>query len=268
MPATSGIRRIGRTWSRGATITAASVAVVVAAGSAVAVAAIPGSGGSIQGCYNKATGVLRVVSDPSQCLVATNPVVVHAPVLLEVPIQWNQTGPPGTPGLPGAKGDPGVQGLQGQPGAKGDKGDAGTGLASIADLNGTACTNGAVAGTVQTAVAGNGDITFHCNTPPPPPPPPPFVPTLTSFAFDGSSLQTGMNREFGTVTVDHSTTVDTDIQLHSDNPAIASVTSTVTLPAGQTSARVIVSSNTPGMVTVTASLGAVSKSDTLTVFFL
>lgn len=75
--------------------------------SGIAYATIPGSNGTINGCYEKRTGVLRVIDAEAgkACLSA------------ETPISWNQRGP---------KGDKGDQGLQGLQGEKGDKGDPGT----------------------------------------------------------------------------------------------------------------------------------------------
>ena len=58
----------------------------------------------INGCLNKKTGALRVVSDPSKCRK------------YETPISWNQTGPQGIPGPQGKQGPQGLQGLQGPPG--------------------------------------------------------------------------------------------------------------------------------------------------------
>ena len=65
----------------------------------------------INGCYNKTTGKLRIVSAVENC----------APQ--EIPISWNLTGPQGEPGPQGEQGE------QGEQGSKGDKGDTGeTGL--------------------------------------------------------------------------------------------------------------------------------------------
>jgi hypothetical protein len=77
----------------------------IAAG--IAYATIPGSNGTINGCYEKRTGILRVIDAEAgkACLSG------------ETPISWNQRGP---------KGDQGLQGLQGERGEKGDKGDPGT----------------------------------------------------------------------------------------------------------------------------------------------
>jgi hypothetical protein len=69
-----------------------------------------GSAGEIYGCYNKNNGSLRVVSNISQC---------KSP---ELPIKWNEVGPPGPQGEPGPQGP---EGLQGPPGDKGDPGPQG-----------------------------------------------------------------------------------------------------------------------------------------------
>jgi hypothetical protein len=123
----------------------------------VAWATIPGSDGTIQGCYGKVGGVLRVI-DPAKgekCLS------------VEVPITWSQKGPKGDLGPSGAvgqagpkgeKGDPGIQGpagangtngVDGTDGAKGDRGMPGPagpqgpsgagGVASLDALDGLPC---------------------------------------------------------------------------------------------------------------------------------
>ena len=91
------------------------VAIVVAAGTATAFAAIPDGNGVIHGCYDTKTGALRVVdSNPNGFSLSCAP--------KEAGLQWNQQGPQGPQG---AKGDPGPQGLRGNPGAQGPKGDTG-----------------------------------------------------------------------------------------------------------------------------------------------
>ena len=74
-----------------------------------ALAAIPGAGGVIAGCYDRKGGALRVI-DAQAGKTCTKD---------ELKLTWNQLGPQGL------KGDPGPQGLQGVPGPKGDKGDPG-----------------------------------------------------------------------------------------------------------------------------------------------
>ena len=68
---------------------------------AIAQAAIPDNGGTIHGCYQKESGDLRVVDDPSTCSNA------------ETSLSWSQTGPQGPTGPTGATGP---QGIQGPPG--------------------------------------------------------------------------------------------------------------------------------------------------------
>ena len=159
----------------------------------VASAAIPGSDNSIDGCYLKVTGLLRVIdsSKGQHCLNA------------EVPISWNQhgdkgpqgpegpAGPAGPQGPVGASGAPGPQGLTGSPGAPGRDGPPGpqgpagptgpvgprglTGPAgpqgsqgasgqinSLSDLDGTPCLNGATTGTISAVVAGDGSVSLTC----------------------------------------------------------------------------------------------------------
>jgi hypothetical protein len=89
-----------------AAVAGAIVAAVLAGG--VAWAAIPGTGGVIQGCYDSGGNVKVVEALP--CPRG------------HTAFQWNQQG---IQGLKGDKGDPGPQGLTGPQGAKGDKGDTG-----------------------------------------------------------------------------------------------------------------------------------------------
>jgi hypothetical protein len=73
----------------------------------IAVAAIPGPGGTIEACYTKTTGALRLIdSERGQTCHPSK----------ELAIQWSQAGP---------KGDPGPAGPAGPTGPKGDPGAAG-----------------------------------------------------------------------------------------------------------------------------------------------
>ena len=84
---------------------AAALLVLVAGG--IGWAAIPNSQSAvISGCYEKNTGLLRVI-DAQAGKTCTS---------WELPISWNQAGP---------KGDRGAQGIAGPQGAKGEKGDKG-----------------------------------------------------------------------------------------------------------------------------------------------
>jgi hypothetical protein len=67
----------------------------------------------INACYNKQTGIARIVSSPSQCLRT------------ETAVSWNEQGPAGPPGPVGAKGATGPQGPAGAKGAAGPAGSAG-----------------------------------------------------------------------------------------------------------------------------------------------
>jgi hypothetical protein len=88
---------------------AACIAAVVV-GSGVALATVTG-GGSVDTCYTKAGGTLRVI-DPSTTQCRRN----------ETGLAWTQTpaqGPKGDAGSAGPKGDAGPQGLQGPKGYPG-----------------------------------------------------------------------------------------------------------------------------------------------------
>jgi len=97
----------------------------------VALAAIPGAGGAISGCYDKRDGKLRVIDAQAGKKCDRS----------EAALTWNQTGPQGLPGAkgePGAQGLPGAQGPAGGPGPKGDKGDPGPqGLPGAQGLQGS-----------------------------------------------------------------------------------------------------------------------------------
>ena len=106
-------------WRRRLLLPALMLVLVACVG--VAYAAIPGSGGVISGCYEKKTGILRVIDAEAgkTCLS------------FETPISWNQKGPKGDQGAhgiqgpQGEKGESGQQGLQGRQGEKGDPGAQG-----------------------------------------------------------------------------------------------------------------------------------------------
>lgn len=87
-------------------------AAVALAGSAIAYAAVPGTGGLISGCYEKRTGVLRVIDAEAGKTCTSR----------ETPIGWNEQGPKGEPGPTGPQGERGLQGVQGPAGPQGDRG--------------------------------------------------------------------------------------------------------------------------------------------------
>jgi hypothetical protein len=111
------------------------VGVVVAAGAAaaaIAYAAIPGADGVIQGCYQRASGTLRVIG--------TNPTVGGGTCSPgEQALNWNQIGRTGATGLTGATGPIGATGATGPGGAAGAPGATGaTGPRGADGTNGTA----------------------------------------------------------------------------------------------------------------------------------
>ena len=169
-----------------------SLVALLALGAGMALAALPGSGGVITGCYDArfSTGNLRVIDSAKQCLPG------------ETRLTWNQQGPagpagaqgatgpagpagaagaagaqgergpqgePGAAGAPGAQGEqgiPGEQGIQGEPGAQGEagpQGPAGEGLASVDDLEGTTCRAGdPLEGVLHIAYGTGGVLTMTC----------------------------------------------------------------------------------------------------------
>jgi hypothetical protein len=87
--------------------------VVLAIGATIAVAAIPGPGGVITGCYASSNGALRVIDSAASCAAG------------EQRITWNQKGPTGPRGPTGANGAKGPTGPKGANGPKGPTGAAG-----------------------------------------------------------------------------------------------------------------------------------------------
>jgi type VI secretion system secreted protein Hcp len=127
-------------------------AAALGAGAAIAAGAIPGSDGTITGCYasktengipqdilvndaQEAPGTLRVI-DPSLPHtiipgVGARPIANLAAVCIpdeETEITWNQKGPAGPPGEPGEPGKTGGSGPVGTQGAPGSQGAPGTPL--------------------------------------------------------------------------------------------------------------------------------------------
>jgi hypothetical protein len=90
-----------------ANVTSVLALVFAMGGGAYAIAAIPGAGGVIHGCYQKRTGNLRVVGARKKCRTS------------ERAVTWSQTGPGGLPGPQGAEGPQGVQGPKGDDGPPG-----------------------------------------------------------------------------------------------------------------------------------------------------
>jgi type VI secretion system secreted protein Hcp len=126
-------------------------AAALGAGAAIAAGAIPGSDGTITGCYNSKTenGVPQALffgdaSEPPGGLRVIDPSLPHTVVPAaggpaipnmdavcepgETQIIWNQKGPAGPPGEPGKDGKAGGSGPAGSQGAAGGQGAPGTPL--------------------------------------------------------------------------------------------------------------------------------------------
>jgi hypothetical protein len=84
------------------TLVAAVATVALLAAGGIAYATIPDSAGVIHGCYQQATGALRVIDSATESCRST-----------EAALSWNQTGPPGPQGPAGPAGPQGSPGLSG-----------------------------------------------------------------------------------------------------------------------------------------------------------
>jgi hypothetical protein len=117
----------------------------------VGFAAIPGSDGTVKGCYatsdsgllgrQYSKGDLRTIDSSESCRS------------YERQISWSQRGPkgdPGTPGTPGTDGAPGPQGVQGP---QGPAGPAGSGSGSVAYYAGDNATHLGTLGAQSTVIS-------------------------------------------------------------------------------------------------------------------
>jgi hypothetical protein len=123
---------------------------MLAGAAGVALATIPGTDSVINGCYEKRTGILRVLDTEAgkKCLS------------FESPISWNQQGPKGTPGPQGAQGPQGLSGAAGEDGADGEDGASGANGISVTSATEPAGANCAFGGVQFTAANGQ---SFACN---------------------------------------------------------------------------------------------------------
>lgn len=94
--------RFSRWTTRRASTMLVGVLALGGAAAGIAWAAIPSADGTINGCYQKSSGSLRVI-DPGTQSCSTK----------EVPISWSQRGPQGAVGPAGAQGEQGEPGLPG-----------------------------------------------------------------------------------------------------------------------------------------------------------
>src|SRR5262245_59454874 len=106
------MRRTGR--SMQAFVLVLTALLAMSLGGAV-LAAIPGAGSVITGCYDTKTGTLRVIDDQAGNTCA----------ITETQLTWNQIDPAGPQGPAGPTGATGAQGPQGDPGPVGPQEPAG-----------------------------------------------------------------------------------------------------------------------------------------------
>lgn len=128
-------------WMRRSRTAVAASAITAAVLAATAVAAIPGDGGVITGCYELRTGTLRVVDSGELCRRT------------ESRLSWNQEGERGPTGPAGPQGGRGPTGPAGADGAQGERGPTGpTGAAGAPGAQGERGPTGAT-GAPDPAVA-------------------------------------------------------------------------------------------------------------------
>jgi hypothetical protein len=99
--------------TRRALLSHVAVAVLALSVGASTVAMAGIAGGVITACSNVATGVLRIETAAAPCIVAGNPLLARAPLLIEERVTWNQVGQPGPTGAQGPKGATGDVGPAG-----------------------------------------------------------------------------------------------------------------------------------------------------------
>jgi hypothetical protein len=235
----------------------------LAAGAAYGAAALTSvSTQTIKACQLKALGTIRIVADQSRCNAN-----------LETYLEWNIQGANGDAGLPGtagatgakgekgdigatgARGTDGVAGVNGAAGAQGPKGDAAP-AATLASLSRTACAAGGHDGTLAISVAAGGDVTLHCDVAPTTTLPLP--PQLLSVNAPATVPVGGQSAV--TVVLDAAAPANLTVMISSSDPGVISIASSLVIPAGQTQATTTLSGLTPGEASITATLGAVSKS--------
>ena len=102
-------------------------AVAVAVGAGVGTAAIPGSSGAVNGCYEEVTGVLRVIDAEAgkTCKSFELPITSNVRGLQGERGSAGSPGPQGATGAAGHRGDTGPAGPQGATGMQGERGPQG-----------------------------------------------------------------------------------------------------------------------------------------------
>jgi hypothetical protein len=172
------------------------------------------------------------------------------------------TGPAGQQGAPGATGSSGPQGPQGlmgfagPEGAVGLAGPAGAPLSSFDSLAGLPCTRNSQAGKVTITYSATGDATFNCAV----------GGTQTGPALASLTTllpSTVLGQVTLVVTMTGPVNSNLNVLLTVDDPTVAVVPASVTIPNGQSSASFIVQEVAEGKVTISASAGGVTVSDTI-----
>jgi Collagen triple helix repeat (20 copies) len=130
----------------------ASVPALISLGNVTASASIPDANGVIHACYNRFTGITRLIdteSKPPQTCFAS---------LGEVPLSWSVKGPEGPRGVTGATGPTGPQGPAGAKGSTGERGPTGqpgpTGQAGPSGVTGATGATGPQGATGATGSTG------------------------------------------------------------------------------------------------------------------
>jgi hypothetical protein len=104
------IRRVRERMTYANVASTVAVCLALSGGVAYATGTIPSADGKINGCYERTTGLLRVIASGGTC------------TKYETPIAWSQTGPKGDAGATGPVGPAGPEGAKGETGPKGDTG--------------------------------------------------------------------------------------------------------------------------------------------------
>ena len=187
----------------------ARATLLVALGVAVATsiaAAAEEPAATINGCFDQRRGDLRVLILGEEACGRG-----------ELPISWSVAGQPGPPGPPGS------------------------GVASLQQLEGIACTRGdGSSGVTDLTTALSGLVTFACVA----------VPALESISAPESVSVGGVVR--ATVSFTSPVFAPTTVSLRSSDPTVASVGSEVVIPAGEQAVETPVRGVSPGTVQIVA----------------
>jgi hypothetical protein len=198
----------------------AIVAVGLVAAAGLAYSAIPDGSNVLTACMLKNVGTVRLI-DPS---LPSGSLMSHCSVL-ETQVSWNQQGPSGPAG---PAGPPGPRGPQGLTGPQGDPGP--NEVADGAPCSVTGVTNGVL------RVTTNSDATLalSCIDPTAVGSPVPVI-----IVSSPISLLTGDLAVVAVAHISRPIATDMTVDVVSSDPAVLSVISDATIPAGHTSANII-----------------------------